>query len=373
MVKILFLPLLQMPSGHHQVAEALIDSLNELKDEEIVCEKVDLLQYTNPVLENVITTTYLKCLHYAPTAYKWLYENFGHTGASDGESLKFLQKVFEKKMLELIEARKPDLIICSHGFPSSILNRLKGKGQISVPVVNVYTDFFINDVWGKQNIEYHFVASKAMKQYLVETHHVPEHAIYYTGIPIHSAFSKNNSQVSSRYNSVLIAGGSNGLGNIGDFLLKNADAYVHFYVLCGTNRKLLKDLQALQLSNVTPLSYITSREEMNEIYEKVGAIITKPGGVTVSECLAKHVQILIHSYLPGQEKVNLDILANQGLVRKIDVDKPLSSVLKDVYSYKSRYRFERHRDEFLQDKLDAAMLLKKIINQISNKNSVSSF
>ncbi|MEH7329647.1 galactosyldiacylglycerol synthase, partial [Priestia megaterium] len=46
MKKVLFLPLLKMPSGHHQVAEALMDIL-ERRTTNICYKKIDLLSYTN--------------------------------------------------------------------------------------------------------------------------------------------------------------------------------------------------------------------------------------------------------------------------------------------------------------------------------------
>jgi processive 1,2-diacylglycerol beta-glucosyltransferase len=53
MKKILFLPFLQMQSGHHQVADALIDMFKKRTDD-IVFKKIDLLSYTNQSLNECI-------------------------------------------------------------------------------------------------------------------------------------------------------------------------------------------------------------------------------------------------------------------------------------------------------------------------------
>ena len=65
MKKILFLPLLRMQSGHHQVAEALMDMFQK-HTEEFILKKIDLLSYTNESLEKVVTNSYLKWIRYAP-------------------------------------------------------------------------------------------------------------------------------------------------------------------------------------------------------------------------------------------------------------------------------------------------------------------
>lgn len=57
---------------------------------------------------------------------------------------------------------------------------------------------------------------------------------------------------------------------------------------------------------------------MNELYDTVDAIITKPGGVTVSECLYKKIPIFIYHELPGQEQINLRNLRKWGLVHLLD-------------------------------------------------------
>ena len=75
MKKILFLPLLRMQSGHHQVAEALMDMFQKRTDE-FILKKIDLLSYTNESLEKMITNSYLKWIRYAPGTYNLAYKNF---------------------------------------------------------------------------------------------------------------------------------------------------------------------------------------------------------------------------------------------------------------------------------------------------------
>jgi processive 1,2-diacylglycerol beta-glucosyltransferase len=45
-------------------------------------------------------------------------------------------------------------------------------------------------------------------------------------------------------------------------------------------------------------------------------VITKPGGLTVSECLARHKPMLLVSPIPGQEERNADYLLEAGAALK---------------------------------------------------------
>jgi processive 1,2-diacylglycerol beta-glucosyltransferase len=44
--------------------------------------------------------------------------------------------------------------------------------------------------------------------------------------------------------------------------------------------------------------------------------ITKPGGLTSSECLAMSLPMIVHSPIPGQEERNADYLLEQGAALK---------------------------------------------------------
>lgn len=86
---------------------------------------------------------------------------------------------------------KPDLIVYTHGFPSYLLSQLKRKRKCEVPVFNVYTDFFINSVWERKEIEYHFLPSKDIKVDFSKKYHRSEQRMIVIGIPVHEEVTKN--------------------------------------------------------------------------------------------------------------------------------------------------------------------------------------
>lgn len=334
MKRILFLPLLQMPSGHHQVADALIRSLKK-RQANIVCRKVDFLKFTSEWLEKVVTRAYLKWIHHAPQTYEKAYRTFASSSSEVSQHFQWYERLFLKKMLQMLDREQPDLIVCTHGFPSFLASRLKEKGKLVVPVVNVYTDFFINTVWGRGGIDYHFVADSGLKRRLMQDG-IPCERITVTGIPVDDCFKgteQGHRHVRRRtlpYR-VLVSGGSNGLGNIGDVLANlKPSSKCRFVVLCGNNRTLYEELASLGSNYIQALPYISSRDDMNRLYDSVDAIITKPGGVTVSEALRKRLPVFVHSTLPGQETFNRQYLEEQGLIRNLDFNIPFEEQLIDV-------------------------------------------
>ena len=86
---------------------------------------------------------------------------------------------------------------------------------------------------------------------------------------------------------------------------------------------------------------------MNKLYDAVDAIMTKPGGVTISEALQKRLPIFVHSMLPGQEKINLRYLTDEKLVFVLDQDNSLEmQVLKVLKNQKKMKCWEQAVDSY---------------------------
>ncbi|MFP5105584.1 MGDG synthase family glycosyltransferase [Neobacillus sp. C211] len=339
MKKILFLPLLQMQSGHHQVAEALMDLLKNHTDD-LTFKKIDLLSYTNKSLEKVITNGYLNWIRYAPETYNLAYKSFFYVSPTKKHSFKWYQPLFLKKMEQLLTEEKPDLLVCTHGFPSYLLSKLKMKGKCDIPIINVYTDFFINSVWGREGIDLHFLPSQEIKRKLSRKYQTTNQRLMVTGIPVHEEITKTlyRKHENERLK-ILLSGGNSGLGGI----LKLAEelklsSNLDFLVLCGNNKKLYDEILSWDLEHIKPLTYLSSRSEMNLLYEEVDAIISKPGGVTISEAIRKRLPIFVHSALPGQEEINLLYLKRKELVFDLDQSTPLEKQLLSVLTNQKKMK-----------------------------------
>lgn len=366
MKKILFLPFLQIPSGHHQVANGVIDSL-QLKNDLFECEKVDILSYSYGKVEVFISKFYIRWIRCLPALYSQLYRKTVAKNECEKKRFYLYEWIFLNWVEKLINEKDPHLIVCTHALPSYLLNQLKEKEKISIPIVNIYTDYFINQLWGIKNIDYHFVPTKEIKQMLINRG-VNSDNILVTGIPIHPRFKETLKvpQTKKRF-SVLISGGNLGIGLIKSFVEKlQPSGEIEYTVLCGENNKLFNWIKQLNHPFIQALPYISSREEMDKLYDRVDAIITKPGGVTVSECLYKKIPIFIYHQLPGQEEINLFNLKKWGLVYHLEkwietpnIEEKIVSVL---HCEKHLKRLNQRLDTYHQhlSKVNISDFIKKI-------------
>ncbi|WP_349237089.1 glycosyltransferase [Bacillus sp. REN3] len=330
MKKVLFLPLFQMESGHHRTSDALMEAFRQ-GCPDVRCEKMDFLSYAHPFLEKSISTLYLKWISVWPASYSWLYSSCFQKDRSFLHSL--YETLFLEKMEQLLLEEKPDLIICTHSFSSFLIDKLKSFGISTAPVVNVYTDFFMNGVWGKMEIDLHLVPTIEMKEKL-ERDGVDGKRIKISGILTSDRYQKLKTAKKNDGLHVLVTGGSLGLGrNLDKLFHASGHKDVKYKVLCGFNKELFERVAALNAPNVVPLSYIPEAEQMNHLYHWADAIITKPGGITVGEAIRKMLPVFIHSVLPGQEERNMEYLVEKGLASSLDASGPIEeqliAVLKD--------------------------------------------
>lgn len=340
---ILFLPFLQIPSGHHQVANALIDGMKQLHPE-INCEKVDILSYSYGKIEFLVSGVYLKWIAAFPKVYNFIYQNSVYKNVKQNKRYRMYELLFIYFMKRLLKEKQPDLIVCTHALPSYMLNFLKKNKQLNIPVINIYTDYFIHRFWGVEYIDFHFVSSPIMKKFLNEKG-IDQERIFITGIPIHSKIKKNkqiNEPVVRNRFSVLVSGGNLGVCSLEELIQKieneNSKVQINYYVLCGKNIKLFKKLKEKQCSHLIPLPYIDCKDKMNMLYDQIDAILTKPGGVTISESLFKQKPIFIYSALPGQEQINLQELKDLGLVFHLTKEENIHEQLLTILQNEKQLR-----------------------------------
>ncbi|MFC3886154.1 galactosyldiacylglycerol synthase [Bacillus songklensis] len=351
MKKILFMPLFQMPSGHHKAADALMANIQQVYPS-VDCKKIDFLSYWNEPIERMISSFYLKWIRLFPRHYESFYrQHMYHSHPLSKNRQKDRHWLFDQKLMRLLEEEKPDLVVCTHCFPSKLLSALKRRNVIKIPVINVYTDFFINDVWGIKDVDFHFVPDKEAKEYLMSRWGIGEKQIFVTGIPVHPGFYRSQTARKQDKPVILVAGGNGGLGNVTHYLKQvSFHSSYQFNVLCGNNQRLYEELLSWKNPCIKPLPYISDRNQMNELYNQADAIVTKAGGITLSEALIKRLPIFIHTALPGQEQINVEYLTKKQLIIPLQFDVPFEEQLKsllqnDMERNRMNKRIERYVEE----------------------------
>jgi len=164
---------------------------------------------------------------------------------------------------------------------------------------------------------------------------------------VHPRIVKTIARTVSQQPHILIAGGN--LGLIDKHVITQLqNSTMRFSILCGDNKKLYDVITSWHLPNVEPLRYITSRDEMNALYDKVDALLSKPGGVTVSEALMKKLPLFSNYALPGQERLNLTYLTQHNLIFEVSGPNMLQQIQEVLENSEQMLRFQQAVQTYYQ-------------------------
>ena len=313
-------------SGHVRAAQALQAAANSwYPDVEVV--HIDLMELVPKLFRTIYTETYVKIIEQHPALWGYLYDKTD--GDKIDSSLSRLRRAIEnlntRKLKNALNDIAPDHVICTHFLPAQLLSRRIRKGKFDKPVWVQVTDFDVHALWIHKGMSGYFAAHDELA-WRISQRGIPAENILVTGIPIMPVFTGLLSRTEcsqefgldpTRKTLLLMAGGS-GLGNsvkLAERLLA-MDGDFQIVAIAGNNDKQLKKLNSLAERYPTrlfPLGFINTIERVMAASDLV---ITKPGGLTTSECLAMGLPMIIVSPIPGQEERNSDFLLEHGVALK---------------------------------------------------------
>ena len=268
------------------------------------------------------------------------------------------------KLSRLIEEFNPTCFVATQAFPCGVFADYKEKVGLDIPLIAVVTDYYPHRFWIHPSIDRYVVACEEAKNALVQEG-VDEKQVKVLGIPISVKFltsyprEKVSQELgfSNKLTSVLIMGGGLGIGPIEDIALHldALDEDLQIIVVCGRNKELYRWFDANKKRFHKPIFYFSYIDYVNKIMDFSDIIITKGGGITVSEALAKGLAIIIANPIPGQEERNVKhllgknaILEAEDISRVPDLVRRLLKDRKEMYSFKDKAKENSFIDSSLR-------------------------
>jgi processive 1,2-diacylglycerol beta-glucosyltransferase len=332
-------------AGHVRAAEAVEHALKEMVPSAVV-QNVDVLHMTNRVFRRFYSQSYLELVNKAPHVLGYFYDKLDRpskSGRQRGDRFRLMvEKMNLKKFTRFLLQDHWDLVINTHFLPAEIIASLRRAGKLDVPQVTVTTDFETHRLWVNQPCERYFTATDEGALYL-QAWGVPPKDIVTTGIPIGPVFSVAKDRAGllakhgldgSRPVVVQMAGGF-GVGPIEKLFasLLQVPEPLQVVAVCGRNEKLRFDLDDLDKPPRHKVKVLGFTREIDELMAVADLVISKPGGLTTSETLARGAVMVIVNPIPGQESRNSDYLLESGAAIKANSTATLpykvSALLKD--------------------------------------------
>lgn len=304
-------------AGHFKAAKAIYSNLKE-QHKELDVKLADVLQKTSFLFKVSYNQGYSFLVRHAP----WLWRLAFLITYSKSLRLftrpiaSIINRLNTRIFSRILIQENPDFIVSTHFLPSEIAADLKTEQKITSKLITIVTDFGVHPFWVSEGTDTYVVASGFTKRQLL-LEGIAENNIKELGIPIESKFLKeyNKEELFKKFNLqqnkfiVLIETGSFGIGPIEaivDLLYKD----VQILVVCAKNKRLYKRLKNKNYPDVKVLGFVNNMHELMAVSD---IIITKPGGLSISESLAMDLLPIFIVPIPGQEKENIKALAHYGI------------------------------------------------------------
>lgn len=357
-------------AGHMRAAEAIRATASEVASD-IEVLHLDVMEFASSGFRKLYTDFYIKLVNHAPALWGYLYSasNEAETDSKREKMRQAIERMNVRPLKKAIADFAPDAIICTHFLPAEMLSRLIRKERLQCPVWVQVTDFDLHRLWVQENMSGYFAANEEVA-YRMLAHGILAEKIHVVGIPIMPAFAKplNRATCAQEFGldpakpTIMLMGGGAGLGSldtVAERLLAQNDAF-QLIVLAGKNAQALENLQLLAKRYPARLLPQGFTNQVERLMACADLVITKPGGLTTSECLAMGLPMIVNAPIPGQEERNADFLLEQGVALKAFDDVTLEYRVQWLLTHPDKLA-DMHRKAQLLGRPNAAREVLQIV------------
>ena len=313
-MKVLFLTV-STGQGHTSSARAIEKYLNDCNVETVF---LDVYGYISPRLCKAVSKLYLfasgKMAHFYGKQYDR--EDMGETGWVD--VVAELNKIIKNKFVKFITENQVDVVIATHLFAAQILTFI--KDHIDVTTLGIVTDYTLHPKWENTYLDYYVLADKSLIP-LARRKGIEKEKLLPLGIPVDMKFSvcrdKKEAKEELGFETdkplVYVMMGSMGYGNIFSVIkeIDKAEIDCNVAVCCGNNKRARSIIdRSAHRKNFKTYGFISN---VDRLMDAADCIITKPGGLSVTESLSKKLPMIFVDPIPGQEYRNVEFLVNNGV------------------------------------------------------------
>jgi processive 1,2-diacylglycerol beta-glucosyltransferase len=313
-------------NGHMKAAESL-DATVKASFPGVYSEHRDALDYAGRLFKKFYAKSYLASVNQTPALWGYFYRELDESNPNGivAKAVATFDKWNSRDMFDAVAEFAPDHVICTHFLPSNVLLSRNGKDACKIPVSIVMTDFDAHFFWIHKGVHKYFVASDEVAWQLCRRG-VPKETITVTGIPIMPVFSEKKSRkvlaeqmgISPSARTVLMMSGGFGIGDVSAAVkaVLAIEGTFQLIVVAGRNEELKAKIDALKVPKGKLMKVYGFVGNVDELMTVADIVVTKSGGLTVSESLAKSLPLVVFAPIPGQEERNCDYLLEHGAAVK---------------------------------------------------------
>ncbi|TMC48332.1 MAG: hypothetical protein E6J14_12420 [Chloroflexi bacterium] len=281
----------------------------------------------SPAVVGRVVALYSPLIRHAPWVWGALFRATNSRAAVAALRGTVLRLV-EPGLDDVITALHPDAVVSFHpllNHPAAhVLQRLPGA---SIPLITVITDLVdVHAAWTYAGVDALVTGSPAALDACRRAGMAPERC-FDLGLPVDARFLRHTPPARAQLRRrlglghdrfvVLLSGGGEGSGGLERraTALLDANLDLQVAVICGRNARLRRRLESLVAdSRLVVAGFV---DNMADWMGAADLVVTKAGPGAITEALSCELPLLLTSYLPGQERGNVDLVVGLGAGRYV--------------------------------------------------------
>jgi processive 1,2-diacylglycerol beta-glucosyltransferase len=360
-------------AGHVRAAQALEAAALARGDVEAI--HLDVLALVPAWFIKAYGQWYLELVERHPNLWAHLYQRSDRTPADAWEHKlrRAVERVSTRELGAALREARADAVICTHFLPAELLARANLRGRVLPPVWVQVTDFDLHRLWVQPGVAGYCVASDEVAFRLRDA--LPEVPVQVTGIPVMPAFAAPAPRAECARElglqpdrmTVMVMTGGAGLSSGGamvERLLRLSDT-LQVVAIAGRNATLHSAYEALARQHPQRMVALGFTSTIERVMSASDLCITKPGGLSTSECLALGLPMLLISPIPGQEERNAQVLLEQGAAWLAMDELALAWRVQQLLAAPERLAGLRDRALALGRPQAAAQVLRSVLGEVA--------
>ena len=356
--------------GHMRAANALKDYIMS-KQSDAVVKIYDTIHYVSPLINKAVTNGYVYLATKTPYIFGTLYKS-SDKNTPINKTVELTMMQLRKRLAPMIDDFKPDIVITTHSFATELICALKIREKLKFPIISILTDFAVHKTYINEGVDGYVLSSEEMVGQMIERG-VDRDKLYPFGIPIKKEFLSEINRAEAfeeegldpSLPTMLIMAGSFGVTDVLKIYHKivKSPADFQIIVITGKNEKLYetfeKYLSKIDINNTMyeirqanpdikkhtsmksskhkkpskPTKLLFFTDKVERYMRMSDIIVTKPGGLTVTESIATGLPLAIFKAIPGQEEQNADYLVRNGMAVRIEKNNKCTEIITDLITH----------------------------------------
>ncbi|MDR1136052.1 MAG: galactosyldiacylglycerol synthase [Clostridiales Family XIII bacterium] len=362
--------------GHHATGVAVADAFENLG---VQCVTIDAYEYIEPKLSSLVSKGYLLSTAHAPRLAAMVYNSLVKRNSPSRKFSvpKMTNTYLAWDLKKHIQQNTPDIIVCTHVLSSILASEMKYHAWTDAVTAGIVTDFTVHPLWEETGGIDYYVTPNELLEFQMMRKGLDVRKVLPFGIPIRPQFAVRTEKTEARRRlglapdkmTILVMSGSMGYGKI-DVALSKIDTLpfdIQIITVCGNNADMYKRIKRMKFrKKMDVYRYVNNIDLMMDAAD---CIVTKPGGITSSEALAKGLPMIMLNPIPGHEMRNAEFMLNNGIALYVTKSFPLEEAVFSLLKHQGRLDDLRKTIEPYAKRTAAKDLCEFLIARVDEKQS----